>query len=340
MKTPSPQNDTRSSLRRFLATAIAGFASFGVTYSTLRSQRTPPGLPAIWNDGKIKTDYSALATDNVGSNGPSTELFNLGGDKMSRILLINVFQLIVSLLYGFYNYIFTRQALASEVFRFIAEKKALRVSSPQNAMQRSSYLLTLPWSHAAPQLIMFSLLHWLISQSVFPIWTTTWTSGPSGTREPGSDLLRVGISSYHILAFSALWLISLVILAFHSLQRYPNVPDWFPQMATDSAFLAACCHRPEEDQDCYLYPLRLGIVREETATDQVCHGRFTFSSDTTMTQPLGDQVYGFGISPPARSIDGASQPKANKRSSLPHERSEEATVMLSNARARSSLEDS
>jgi len=47
-------------------------------------------------------------------------------------------------------------------------KKALRVSAPEG-IQRSSYFVSMPWRYGIPLIAGTSILHWLISQSLFVI---------------------------------------------------------------------------------------------------------------------------------------------------------------------------
>ena len=45
-------------------------------------------------------------------------------------------------------------------------RKTLRVSAPEG-IQRSSYFVSMPWKYGIPLISSMSVLHWLISQSVF-----------------------------------------------------------------------------------------------------------------------------------------------------------------------------
>lgn len=70
----------------------------------------------------------------VASNPDSSRAMNLIG----HVLFANMFQVLISLEYLFYNNILTSQVVADDFFRFLADKKALRVSSPRNLLQRST----------------------------------------------------------------------------------------------------------------------------------------------------------------------------------------------------------
>jgi hypothetical protein len=252
----------------------------------LQKQHLPTSLPALWAQGFGKSNPNSLV------RGPMMSRSNLrGADQLFQILFANAFQLLVSFLYLVYNNILTCQVVAGEMMRFLSEKKALRVSSPKNATQRSSYFLSLPWSYAIPQMTAFVLLHWLVSQSVFTVQTTSYGPGPSGQRIPSTDASRIGYSTFAILLSSLLGSFLVLLLAANSLRSYPNVPRDLPRMATNSAAIQANCHRPLQDWDAHLYLLRLGVVRHGVELKPGCEGRLTFSSDAEIEEPLGGVSY-------------------------------------------------
>lgn len=60
-------------------------------------------------------------------------------------------------------------------------RKTLRVSAPVG-IQRSSYFISMPLRYGIPLIATMSLLHWLISQSLFVVATVTYESdGAAGT---------------------------------------------------------------------------------------------------------------------------------------------------------------
>jgi hypothetical protein len=52
---------------------------------------------------------------------------------------------------------------------FAIKKKAFRVTSPVG-LQRSTYFISLPARYTAPLIIVFAVLHWALSQSVFLVY--------------------------------------------------------------------------------------------------------------------------------------------------------------------------
>jgi hypothetical protein len=55
---------------------------------------------------------------------------------------------------------------ADEFRRFSSHRKALRTTDPKG-QQRSTYRLSFPWTYALPLALCSSVLHWLVSQSLF-----------------------------------------------------------------------------------------------------------------------------------------------------------------------------
>lgn len=103
-----------------------------------------------------------------GSLNASALVYKTSSNKsfMRMVLLVNLPQLVLAILYFLYNSTFTCMLAAAEWSRYGQHRKGLRVTSPTNA-QRSTYWLQLPWSYGLPLAIMSSVLHWLISQSIF-----------------------------------------------------------------------------------------------------------------------------------------------------------------------------
>jgi hypothetical protein len=241
----------------------------------------PASLPALLKDGIGKINGRTLI------GGPFIPRTNPHGiAHVGHVLFANIFQVLVSFEYLFYNNILTCQVVGDEFLRFFTERKALRVSSPTNAMQRSSYFLSLPWKYAGPQMLAFVVLHWLVSQSVFTVQTTCYGPGPGGKRIPSGDASRVGFSVLGILITTLLGILMVWLLALNSLRQYPNAPHDFPRMAVNSAAIHANCRKPAEDHDAHLCPLRLGVVQRDVSLLSGCEGRVTFSTDAGIEKPV------------------------------------------------------
>lgn len=133
------------------------------------------------------------------------------GGRALQVVFANSYQVMVSFLYLVHNNILTRQVLADEMIRFLGHKKALRVTSQENLLQRSSYSLSLPRKYDVLQMGGFTVLHWLVSQSVFTVQTKVYGAGPDGEHKLRQDVACLGFSAIGIVS-STIWGALLTIL--------------------------------------------------------------------------------------------------------------------------------
>lgn len=255
----------------------------------------------------------------------------------TAVLLANSFQVLLSLLYILYNQLLTSLLIASEWASYGFERKALRVSSPRG-IQRSSYFLSLPFKFGIPLMLSSSLLHWLISQSVFVIATTGIDS--DGAKVGNYDAFAIGYSSIGIvftLCVGGIMVLALIgigcfrqpgdaadvasdgsidasklsrwklIFRVEQLSEWWNRKEterlkwygegWTPPLAsTCSAAISAACHRPAEDVDAHLFPVRWGDVGEyeDTVLDDVSAARphhCCFTTARDVSKPVSDKEY-------------------------------------------------
>ncbi|GAB7336524.1 hypothetical protein MBLNU13_g09801t1 [Cladosporium sp. NU13] len=181
------------------------------TLMHLKGQRLPTDLPFLFSQGVGRPQSHSLVGGILAASGAVSRAWRFG-----HILFANSFQVLVSFLYLFYNNILTRQVAANEFLGFLDadnDRKALRVSSPKNSEQRSSYFLSLPWRYAIPQMITFMLLHWLVSQSIFIVLTSAWTIAPEPAPVPNDNATRLGFSCAGI--FLVLIVATTLVLGTH-----------------------------------------------------------------------------------------------------------------------------
>ena len=161
--------------------------------------------------------------------------------------------------------------VADEWNDFIKGRETLRVSNPRG-IQRSSYFLSLPFRFAIPLMITSGTTHWLISQSVFVIQSVGVAYGSSFYRYPAYDSSLVGYANigiiYSLLAGSIM-VIAVVTLGFcnsyrprkHDEKQETDAQSYtMPLVSTCSAAISAACHRPDEDSESHLLPVRWGFV--------------------------------------------------------------------------------
>ncbi len=241
-------------------------------------------LRNVWEQG-FKVDPAATA----GDLGPM-----MGDAARSTLvtLLINVLvasspQLLTSSVYLIYNNILTRQLVIDEFLRFLDKdgKKALRVSSPIG-MQRSSYFLSLPLKYSVPLLTLSTLLHWLMSQSLFLVQSSGFGPGNAGERMSLYDNTLRGysmLSSLLALGLAFLWILSIGVNG--ALRSYKKAPPGILRMGYNSRAIEALCQRPAGDTDAHLFPVSLGLVQDVESKELGCEGRLVFSTDIHIDQP-------------------------------------------------------
>ncbi|KAJ8119065.1 hypothetical protein OPT61_g53 [Boeremia exigua] len=171
-------------------------------------------------------------------------------------------------------------------------RKTLRVSS-YVGLQRTSYMLSLPLSYAAPMMLAFTVLHTLVARSVFLVRTAAYGPGPDGGRMGHRDASRVGYSSMGILLSKITGGIILLSFLLNSFRRFYGVPKHLPRMGNKTAFISAACQRPAGDSEAYLFPVTLMAIDPDpdgTGTRQPVR-RWVFSTDRDAEPPeIGEQV--------------------------------------------------
>ena len=174
------------------------------------------------------------------------------------VLIANSPQLLLTVLYFLYNSLFTSMFAALEWSRFALQRKGLRVSSPRGS-QRSTYWLQLPWICSLPLAISAAVLHWLLSQSIFLVKIEVFD--PYHNFVPDGGILTCGFSLYAL--FITLIVAAVMLIAFFIIGLRP-LDTIMPFAGNSSLAVSAACHRPLEDKDASLLPIRWGAVSHET----------------------------------------------------------------------------
>lgn len=156
-------------------------------------------------------------------------------------LLANTPQIIVSYIYLAYNGLFTSMLSNAIWVGYSVRRKGLRVAWPRG-QQRARGFLQLPYSYAVPIMVASTLLHWLISQSLFLV--RIYIYNYDGTHKSDNLISATGYSPYAIvfaLSMGGAMLVAALLLGF--LRTYPAT---MPLAACCSASIAAAC-QPRED---------------------------------------------------------------------------------------------
>ena len=189
-------------------------------------------LPALWNLGFGKIDPSTtLSWSTASSTSSSTWL-------LSMVLLANLPQVILSFLYLMYNGIWTCMLAEYEWTRFAFFRKGLRVSKPRGE-QRASFYLELPLRYGLPLVGVSSLLHWLVSQSLFFVRIMVYNA--DGTHSESGNITSCGyspIAIFFTILAGCVMLLGMIVMGF---RKYPI---GMPLAGSCSAVISAACHPP------------------------------------------------------------------------------------------------
>lgn len=179
-----------------------------------------------------------------------------GAGLMFQVLVVNIPQLAFSFLYFSYNGMFTCMHAAEEFAGFASERKALRVSSPKPG-QRSTYWLSLPWSYSVPLLILSSILHWLVSRSIYLVNINVM--GPDGNWQPERDISACGFNNLMILLVMLMLVCMLLLLVACSFRK---LDAQIPLVGTASMVISAMCHHPNDRETEAVKPLLWGVTEK------------------------------------------------------------------------------
>ena len=176
----------------------------------------------------------------------------------SNALIVNTPQLLLSFTYVAYNGILTSMVVTSESTRMSIHRKTLRVSAPSGA-QRSTPWLSLPYRYAVPLLIAMGLLHWLASESIFLARIDVLDY--NYRIEPGNTYNGIGWSPIALIYALILGSLMIAALPMLGIKKFPKT---VPLMASNSAAIAASCHRAEYERgyDITKVPLMYGVLRD------------------------------------------------------------------------------
>lgn len=125
------------------------------------------GLYALSNTFRTSTSLPTLIKLGFGAVDPRT-IMAMGVDRaFENTLIANSPQIMASFIYFLYNSVFTNMLLGHEWATYSYKRKGLRVTTEGQGSQRSSYFLSLPYRWAIPLMATSSLMHWVVSQSIF-----------------------------------------------------------------------------------------------------------------------------------------------------------------------------
>lgn len=219
---------------------------------------------------------------------------------LAVVVLTNVPQLLLSLIYFSYNSLLTTIAAANEWSQFAVTRKPLRVSSSPRGAQRSSHLLQLPYRLAIPLMITSTVLHWLTSQAIFladvdaipsspPIPSRTWELATETVNNVTGHFSTCGYSPFAIILLMIFGITMILVLVVVSRTRFST---GMPVVGNCSAAISAACHGGSKGEDmgeAVGMPVMWGEVEVEEA-DGTVRRRCAFSSREVKV-PVEGRVY-------------------------------------------------
>lgn len=202
----------------------------------------------------------------------------------SNVLIANLPQLIVSMLYLLYNDLFTRIQISREWTSYYQKHLPLRVSSP-SGVQRSTPYLQLPLWWTVPLLTLMTALHWMISQSIFYALVETRIDPGDVTTDQTSYFSVNGVGWSPLgLMISAIIGAALIVLLWLA-SCCIRLPNGMPVVRSCSAAISAACHGPSWDIGASQKLLAWGVVGSGVREDTE-HAAFSSGE----TQPLREGV--------------------------------------------------
>lgn len=157
-------------------------------------------------------------------------------DLIKMVIIANTPQLVLSLMYFWWNGILTTLFTEMEWSMFGHKRKSLRISSKQRGQQRSSYFLQLPYRYSIPLTALSALLHWMLSQCIFVVFIEH--------RRSLEDELQWGLVTcgFSVMAMIAMSATSLILPATTIVLGIRRLPSSMPLMRHCSLVISAACH--------------------------------------------------------------------------------------------------
>lgn len=229
------------------------------------------GVETIRLKGK-STSLQALAKTGFGTLNQQTIIKWKISSTIVNIVMVNLAQPILSLLYFSYNGLFTCMLLGFEWSQYAHTRKGLRVSRGRSGAQRSTYFLQLPYRFSIPLVGLSGLLHWLVSQSIFLVAVDYYNI--VGKPSSNGRLMSCGYSAISMVCVLVLGI--LMVIASIGFGYIPYAPG-MNLVGSCSAAMSAACHSakwdPADGHKTARSKLKWGVV--DVGEDGVGHCAFS-----------------------------------------------------------------
>lgn len=210
-------------------------------------------------------------------------------------IVVNIPQLFLTASYYCYNRVLTSMVAADEYSSYGVSRKSLRVTWPvKSSQQRSSYWLSVPYHYSIPVLVLYTTLHWLVSQSLYHTTALPYSEYVYSDADIGLDNISYSpLPLFVSILIGGVLMIILIGLGFRKLKSE------MPLVGTCSAAISAACHPPagEKGETAVLGPVTWGettgapvltIGHSDEVEDPKGHCTFT-SWDTV--RPSSTKLY-------------------------------------------------
>ena len=204
-------------------------------------------IGSLWDISHAAYSISGFITSTAGSS------------VQANILLANLPQLLISLIYISYSNILTCMLQAAEWSKFAVAHQPLRVSKPRG-QQKSTPWLQISYIYSIPFMAAMALLHWAVSRSIYLVQIVV--RDEKGQYMP---FLRDGSGSFSACGFNlsalvlALALGGCMVLVLLALGRRRLSPG-APVVGRCSLAISAACHADPAEGELWLKPLMYGII--------------------------------------------------------------------------------
>ncbi|KIK55855.1 hypothetical protein GYMLUDRAFT_174976, partial [Collybiopsis luxurians FD-317 M1] len=236
---------------------VLGLLVFAVL--NLRSSDTS-GLDALWGLGIGKPHTQTIIRNwAIPAQGY--------GALIASVLVANSPQLIFSMIYIVFNSLCTTLFLAREWSSYANSRKPLRVSNPEGE-QRSTYFLQISYRFGLPLMAYSTVLHWLVSQSIFLVKINYWYGNePVSYFQRFSRAANISTSCGYSpigMVLGAVVAASLILIAL-AISFFRRIDGNIPLVGSCSAAISAACHPPVDGAD-PLKPMKWGVIWIRTMT--------------------------------------------------------------------------
>ncbi|RDW82405.1 hypothetical protein BP6252_03517 [Coleophoma cylindrospora] len=207
---------------------------------------------------------------------------------IQMVMAANTPQVLFVFFYYMSNRLLTCMLGAYELSRFSFRRRTLRVSYPVGE-QRSTYWLSVPFRYSIPLLIVSTLTHFFISESLFVvrIWVYDWQGNIGGGYANGAGGPYNNQLGYSAPATITSLILIASILTFVIAMGFKRFPTGLPVVGNNSLAISAACHPLADDVDVAEKSVMWGAVYHESGDTP---GHCCFSS-LDVEPPIVGQLY-------------------------------------------------